>query len=199
MAARVPHVPARLLIVPGLNDSPPEHWQSWLQSRHRHSVRVVQRDWSVPDLDRWAARIDETLSRAGSGPWIAVAHSFGVLALVRHLALAPQSPVCATLLVAPADPEKFGISARLPQGRLAAPSTMVLSNSDPWLSLEAGQRWAERWGTGRIRLGDVGHINVESGFRTLPLANAWVTAIGQRLQRTQRAGRASLGEWSFAV
>lgn len=37
------HDPARLLIVPGLNDSGPAHWQTWLQGLHRGAVRVQQR------------------------------------------------------------------------------------------------------------------------------------------------------------
>ena len=99
-----PAAPLRLLIVPGLHDSPPGHWQSWLQARHPLAVRVQQRDWSTPDLERWAARIGSTLERSGPGRWLVAAHSFGVLALLRHLARLPQSPVAAVLLVAPADP-----------------------------------------------------------------------------------------------
>ena len=41
------HLP-RLLIIPGLNDSGPAHWQSWLQRQHRDARRVVQRDFSTP-------------------------------------------------------------------------------------------------------------------------------------------------------
>ena len=62
------HASARLLIVPGLGDSPPDHWQSWLQARHRGALRAVQHDWRSPDLERWAARIGSTLARGGPGP-----------------------------------------------------------------------------------------------------------------------------------
>ena len=190
---------ARLLIVPGLNDSPPDHWQSWLQSLYRDSVRVVQRDWTTPDIDRWAARIGSTMAHAGRGPWIVVAHSFGALALARHLALEPDSPVAAALLVAPADPDRFGIGELLPTRSLPAHTTMVLSRSDPWLRLAAGQRWAARWGCHVADFGDAGHINAASGFRTLPFARRWVMANEQRLARESRPARASFSEWSFAV
>jgi hypothetical protein len=60
--------PLRLLVIPGLRDSGPAHWQSWLQARHPTSVRVVQRDWNQTNLQRWSARIDNTLARCGSGP-----------------------------------------------------------------------------------------------------------------------------------
>ena len=34
----------RLLVIPGLHDSGPAHWQSWLQSLHSGAIRVRQRD-----------------------------------------------------------------------------------------------------------------------------------------------------------
>lgn len=123
----------RLLIVPGLGDSPPGHWQTWLQHLHRDSVRVVQRDWSAPDLDEWAKRIGASLGGA------------------------------------------------LPQGALPIPTTMMLSTSDPWLAPDAGRRWARRWRSEVVDLGDVGHINIDAGFGTLPVAQRWVPATGRRL------------------
>lgn len=203
MSSRPSNVPARasarLLIVPGLNDSPPDHWQSWLQALYRDSVRVVQHDWCTPDVDRWAACIGATVARSGRGPWIVVAHSFGVLALARHLALEPESPVAAALLVAPADPDKFGIGDLLPARPWPLQTTMVLSHTDPWLGIASGNRLAARWGCHVTDLGDAGHINVASGFRTLPFARRWVLAVEQRLARDRRPEWASFSEWSFAV
>ncbi|WP_428421341.1 RBBP9/YdeN family alpha/beta hydrolase [Methylibium sp.] len=199
LASRAP----RLLVIPGLHDSGAAHWQTWLQSQYRDADRVVQRDWAEPDLERWAARIGTTLERAAergnAGPCIAVAHSFGCLALARHLALRADSPVRAALFVAPADPDKFGVAGLLPQQRLALPSTVVASDTDPWMSAAASRRWAQRWGSAWLTLGDAGHINTEAGFGPLPLARRWVTAMAARLAREQRPERATLAEWSFAV
>jgi predicted alpha/beta hydrolase family esterase len=194
-AARAP----RLLIVPGLNDSGPAHWQSWLQSHYRHSLRVVQRDWSAPDLERWAARIGATLDRAGPGPWVAAAHSFGCLALVRYLADRPDSALRAVLLVAPAEPDKFGLAESLPQRALPVPALLVASQTDPWMSAASARRWAGRWGAHWINLGDAGHINAEAGFGPLPLARRWVIAMQQRFASEARPARAGVAEWSFAV
>lgn len=191
--------PPRLLIVPGLHDSGPAHWQSWLQSHYRHSLRVVQRDWGTPDLERWAARIGATLDRAGPGPWIAAAHSFGCLALVRHLADRPDSPLRAVLLVAPAEPDKFGLAESLPRRPLPLPALLVGSQTDPWMSAASARRWAGRWGAHWINLGDAGHINTEAGFGPLPLARRWVIAMQQRFARAARPVRAGVAEWSFAV
>lgn len=177
----------RLLVIPGLRDSGPTHWQSWLQDQHRDAVRVVQRHWADPDLERWAARIESTLERAGAGPWVAVAHSFGVLALAAHLSRRPGSPVRQALLVAPADPQRFGLSEHLPQSALGRPTTLVASRTDPWMSLREAQRWALRWGSQMVDLGDAGHINAEAGFGPLPLARQWVAAAAQRWNAERRA------------
>lgn len=195
----IPVSAARLLIVPGLGDSPSEHWQSRLQASHRNAVRVVQHDWLAPQLERWSARVASTLARVGGGPWIAVAHSFGVLALVHHLTQQPDAPLAAALLVAPADPDKFGLGAALPARPLPFATTMVLSRNDPWLGLAEGRHWAARWGCHVVDLGEAGHINVASGHRSLPFAVRWVTQVQQRLARQSRPERAAFGEWSFAV
>ncbi len=189
----------RLLIIPGLRDSGTTHWQSWLQQQYRDARRVVQRDFSQPDLERWSERIGSSLDHAGSGPWIAVAHSFGCLALVRHLADQPDSPIRSALLVAPAEPDRFGLAEALPHGRLGRPCSVIASQTDPWMSAASSLRWATRWGANYSNLGDVGHINSESGFGPFPLAKRWVEAARSRAAREQRPLHADFREWQFAL
>jgi predicted alpha/beta hydrolase family esterase len=165
--------PPRLLIIPGLHDSGRAHWQSWLQAQYRDARRVQQRDYDTPDLPRWAERIQRTLEQAGPGEWLAVAHSFGCLALVRHLLEQPDSPI-----------------------RQAA---LIASQNDPWMSAANAQRWATRWGSSFSNLGPVGHINAESGFGPFPLAKRWVEAARARAARERRQQQhAAFSEWSFA-
>ncbi len=171
----------RLLIVPGLHGSGPDHWQTWLQGLHRSARRVEQADWSQADLAGWSQRIDDTLAAAGPGPWLAVAHSFGVLALLHHLARRPRSPVRAALLVAPANPDRFAVGPQLPQTRLRRPTTALLSDTDPWLPAPLALQWADRWGSRCVELGDAGHINVAAGYTMLPYAQRWVQAGLRRL------------------
>lgn len=190
----------RLLIIPGLRDSGVTHWQSWLQQQYRDAGRVVQRDFSQPDLPRWAKRIRSTLEAApAETEWIAVAHSFGCLALARHLADHPGSPIRQALLVAPAEPDKFGLAELLPQRRLGRPLTLIASQNDPWMSAASAQRWAGRWGASFTNLGHVGHINSESGFGPFPLAKRWVESARARAAREQRPAHESILAWSFAV
>jgi hypothetical protein len=188
----------RVLIIPGLRDSGPAHWQTWLQGQYANAVRVQQADWETPDLDTWSARITETLSRySAQTDWVAVAHSFGTLALAHHLnqRLHETSPsvhgdangvgprhgrVVAALMVAPAEPLKFGIEGRLPRRALGIPLTLVGSEDDPWMSLERAKWWAHTWGAGFRNLGRAGHVNSDSGFGPWPLARQKVDAFIRR-------------------
>lgn len=192
--------PVRLLVIPGLHDSGPAHWQTWLQAHYKDAVRVEQDHWDRPDLAAWSARIAETLERHGPGPWVAAAHSFGCLALAHHLARHPAGQgIRAAVLVAPADPVKFGVEAVLPQDTLALPLTLVASETDPWMRLESARQWARRWRTQFINLGDVGHINAESGHGPLPQVKTLVDLKMRHVERQRRLERAHPLELSFAV
>ncbi len=191
--------PVRLLVIPGLNDSGPAHWQTWLQGHFsQHAVRVEQDDWASADLARWSQRIELAMARYPGSRWIAVAHSFGCLALLRHLARGGEG-VRSALLVAPADPAKFGVAGRLPQSRLTIPSVLLASETDPWMTFESASTWARVWGSQLVNLGDAGHINTEAGFGPLPPAKTLVEAMVQRLERERRIDRAHPLELSFAI
>jgi uncharacterized protein len=194
--------PARVLIIPGLHGSGHAHWQTWLQAHWRSSVRVQQDDWSEADLPRWSRRIGEAVARDPDTPWIAVAHSFGCLALAHHLAQrTPRADggIAGALFVAPAEPVRFGLDDALPQRRLGVPATLLASDTDPWMSAARAAAWAERWGARCINLGDVGHINVDSGFGPLPRALQVTQSLIRRVERSRRPQRASFLEFSFAV
>jgi predicted alpha/beta hydrolase family esterase len=197
--------PVRVLIVPGLHDSEPGHWQSWLQAQFRHSLRVRQADWEQPDLQAWSARIDATLASRPGSRWIAVAHSFGCLALAHHLARQTgadrfgSAGIRGALFVAPADPDRFGVATALPSERLPVPSRLLASDTDPWMPAAAARTWASNWGSRFINLGDVGHINTASGFGPLPQAKAIVADMMRRLAGENRIAHAHVAELSFSI
>ncbi|CAL95015.1 RBBP9/YdeN family alpha/beta hydrolase [Azoarcus olearius] len=150
------------LIVPGLHGSGPTHWQSWFEAVHPQARRVHQADWAHPVLDVWAEEVIDAID-AASGQVILVAHSFGCLASVA--AAAHRAPrIAGALLVAPADPVKFGVEALLPAEVLPFPSIVVASTNDPWVAIDTAALWAERWRSRFVNVGAKGHINVESGF-----------------------------------
>lgn len=158
------------LIVPGLNGSGPDHWQSWWQGEDPEAIRVEQSDWVTPDLAVWAATVGEAMDRAVGPLWI-VAHSFGCLASVKA-AVGRTDRVAGLFLVAPADPLKFKLLEQLPVTPLSVPGLLVASSDDPWMRLMNALWWAERWGFGFHNMGAVGHINPESGFGPWPQGKA---------------------------
>jgi predicted alpha/beta hydrolase family esterase len=181
--------PVRLLVIPGLHGSGDAHWQTWLQAHFKRSRRVEQDDWREPDLARWSARIERTLADEPAGSWVAVAHSFGCLALAHHLGRSggtARNGIAAALLVAPAEPARFGIDDHLPQRGLGVPATLLASDTDPWMSAASASEWARRWHCGLVSLGDAGHINVDAGFGPLPVAKKLTELLMRRVELQQR-------------
>ena len=168
------------VIVPGVAGSEHAHWQSWLQRQLMSCSRVQQRNWHLPVLKTWIQQFVATVAPLEDDLQI-VAHSFGCLTTVAALAEHPelQAKVKNLVLVAPANPARFGERgfARDSQSDYAAyfqklpidvPTTMLISENDPWLSFEDAQQLAKAWQLTPINLGQVGHINVASGFGPFP-------------------------------
>ena len=152
------------VLVPGLHNSGPDHWQSFWQLRLPFWLRVAQSRWDDPDIGRW---IDATRRRlAGvTQPAILVGHSFGALASVAFaLDLARTAPLAGLLLVAPAAPMRFNVEESVPEAPLGLPAVMVASHNDPLMSFPRAARWAETWHARLVDLGEAGHINAQAGF-----------------------------------
>ena len=155
-----------VLVQPGLHGSGDAHWQTLWERRHPGWQRIEQQDWSVADLDVWADRLQLAI-RGSSAPVLIVAHSFGCL-VTAHLGEIFPACIAAALLVAPANPEIFGIADRMPQEPLGFPAHVVASRNDPWMPLHLAHDWALRWNAEFIDIGEAGHINAESGFGEWP-------------------------------
>src|ERR1700736_7035663 len=91
-----------VLLVPGIGNSGPTHWQSLWQAEHPGVARVIQRDWDHPVCNEWTEALDQAVGKAAAPP-ILVAHSLGCLA-VAHWAARSERPCFAALLVAVPDP-----------------------------------------------------------------------------------------------
>jgi predicted alpha/beta hydrolase family esterase len=167
----------RVLLMPGLHGSGAQHWQSRWQHLYPAFERVVQDDWSDPQLVLWSRQLDLLRAR-DARPTLIVAHSFGCLATVHSIARAAGN-VAALLLVAPADPDKFGVAAWLPQAALDCPSLMIASSDDPWISAPCAAQWAARWGSTFIDAGALGHINAESSLEDWPDGLARLQALAE--------------------
>lgn len=154
------------ITVPGLNDSGPRHWQSWLEQEVPGSTRIRMTSWAEPDLRRWTDAIAEQFLVLRE-PAILVAHSFGCLASIRAAQRHPQR-VRGLLLVAPADPRRFELDPLPFRLKLPVRSVRVGSENDPWMTLWNARSLAESLGAEFLNLGRAGHINVASGHGPWP-------------------------------
>lgn len=168
------------VIVPGVGGSEHDHWQSWLQRQLKSCSRVQQQDWNKPVLHEWIEQFFKTVQSIQE-PIQIVAHSFGCLTTVAALAQHPElnQKIKNLVLVAPANPARFGDAgfARDSQNnyqqyfhqlKLQVPTQMIISENDPWLNFQDALQLAKAWKIKPKNLGQVGHINVASGFGPFP-------------------------------
>ena len=162
----------RALILPGLYDSGPEHWQSLWERDDPTFVRVVQRDWETPIRQEWVGVLETAVGAAGDDV-VLIAHSAGC-ALVAFWAAATSLRVRGALLVAPSDTEapSYPIGPTgwrpLPLVPLPFPSIVVASSNDEFATLDRARLFADSWGSRLVDLGAAGHINAESGLGCWP-------------------------------
>ena len=155
---------ATLVLVPGLNDSGPEHWQSHWQRRHDFWLRLNHSRWDTPDIGRWTSALRRQLAGT-SRPAILVGHSFGALASVAFtLDPCREAPLAGLMLVAPAEPARFEVEDEVPAEPLGLPTVVVASRNDPVMTFPRARHWAATWGAELVDLGESGHINAEAGF-----------------------------------
>lgn len=180
-----------ILIIPGIGNSGPEHWQTLWEQQYPECRRVVQRDWARPACDEWGHVLGEEIGACESPPLL-VAHSLGCL-LVVHWANRIKKPIAGALLVAVPDPEgprfppeAYGFSP-LPTNRLPFPSVVVASTNDVYGSLDHVQRSATAWGSELIVIGAAGHINAESGLGRWTEGWALVRRLLQRSKRVNES------------
>lgn len=172
-----------VLIVPGLRDDVPNHWQTLLAQRlpDARSVPAMGRQ----DLDCQArVRAIEQAVSAIEGPVQLVAHSGGCIMLAHWAQVSTQlSRVHSALLATPPDFEtpmpsgypgldELAQAGWLPVPRQPLPfrSLVAASRNDPLGRIERIAELAARWGSEWFDLGEVGHLNPASGHGDWPLA-----------------------------
>ena len=171
-----------VIIVPGLHNSGPEHWQTRWHALHPTFSRVEQDEWHNPQLGAWVARLDQ-LRAQDPRPALFIAHSFGCLTTVTSIARNPDK-VAGALLVAPAHPDRFGVAARLPAHALPCPSILISSENDPWMPAGTAALFARRWGSELLEGGRLGHINAESGLGNWPEGQKYLHRLAEMAQNS---------------
>lgn len=177
---------ADILILPGLGNSGPGHWQHRWAERFSTGRIVEQDEWDNPDPRDWTAAIVEAVERA-ERPVVLVAHSLAVSALVHAAARFPVGKVRGALLVSPPDHEGKALPREalafgdVPRDPLPFPSLLVASNTDELVSPERAADMAAAWGSELHLAGDAGHINIASGHGPWPEGLLMFTRLMQRI------------------
>src|SRR5690242_8657554 len=141
---------ARVLTIPGLWNSGPDHWQTHWELAREDTRRVQQRDWDHPRREEWVERIREAV-RNSSEPLVLAAHSLGCATVVyfaRAAAEAELAKIRGALLVAPSDVDAPGYPAGtegfkpMPLDRLPFRSIVVMSSNDEYVTPERAKAFA---------------------------------------------------------
>jgi predicted alpha/beta hydrolase family esterase len=162
----------RVLMVPGLNDSGPQHWQTLWQTQLPECSRIEQRDFVNAVCSEWISNIEAAVSTHGADS-ILVGHSCGSIAIV-HWAAQTQLKIAGAMLIAPSDAEREGFPVEavgfspVPMRRLPFPTLVIAGNNDPYLRLERAELFATAWGSQLVNIGAAGHINTDSGYGPWP-------------------------------
>ncbi|MGA4544074.1 RBBP9/YdeN family alpha/beta hydrolase [Uniformispora flossi] len=185
-----PTAEATVVVVPGLRDHVPEHWQTLLAERLAAAGTAVQ---TVPPptadkLSRTArvAALDAVLAGI-TGPVLIAAHSAGAVVTAHwaqdHRPDASPFRIRGALLATPPDlttplPAGHPTFAELerngwlpvPRTPLPFPSLVAASSDDPLAAPGYAAGLARDWGSRVVELGAVGHLNPASGFGAWPRA-----------------------------
>lgn len=184
-----------VLLIPGLNDSGPLHWQSRWEATLPNTQRVDLGMWSEPHRNTWVNKLNLAIHRAGR-PVVLVAHSLGCLTVAwwaEYEQPGADRGVIGALLVAPPDVDRPGLDPRLarfaacPRGELPFPSVLVASRDDPYCSLPTAMALARDWGSRFADAGAAGHINAESDLGDWPLGRRLLDQILRGHGRMPRA------------
>jgi predicted alpha/beta hydrolase family esterase len=157
-----------ILIIPGLGNSGPQHWQSIWENKFNFT-RVEQKEWDTPFCSDWIEAINNEVKKHDPANVILVGHSLAC-STIAYWALKFDIKIKGALLVGPSDTE----ADTYPQGttgfkpvplfNLPFKSIVVASTNDFYVKFDRAEHFAESWGSELINIGDAGHINVSSGF-----------------------------------
>ncbi|PJN38541.1 alpha/beta hydrolase [Streptomyces sp. CB02959] len=182
--------PPTVVIVPGLRDHLPEHWQTRLGDQLPGARTVPPLETDRLSRDAQIAALDQVLSEV-TGPAVLVAHSAGVLTTV-HWAQRQHRMIQGALLATPPDfdaplpagyptPEELRRNGwtPVPRAPLPFPSIVAASTNDPLAGFPRVAALARDWGSRLIDLGPVGHLNPAAGYGDWPQAPDLIRELGR--------------------
>lgn len=160
---------AQILIVPGLGNSGPDHWQSRWEDRMKTAKRVIVSDWDNPCPEKWPHAVVKNVAKARK-PVVLVGHSLGVLSIIHAIPDMDTRKVAGAFLVAMPDsetetrvPSSVSVFGAIPRAALPFKASLIASRTDPYCAFDKAEEIAGHWGAKLLDAGDAGHINADSG------------------------------------
>jgi uncharacterized protein len=156
------------LLVPGLGNSGPEHWQTYFENSGDNFYRIEQKEWDEPTCEEWIKAIEQKVLAFDLSSVVLIGHSLGC-STIAHWATKYNRQIKGALLVAPSDLEapQYTFSAigfaPIPLGKINFKTIIIASANDIWVSLDRAKYFADNWGSEFINIGNAGHINAASG------------------------------------
>jgi len=164
--------PPVVLLLPGLHNSGPQHWQTLWQPQIANCERVEQRDFDHAVCSEWVETIEAAVQRHHGNVFL-VGHSCGTTVIPHWAARYPRR-IAGAMLVAPSDTEMEGFPpeaegfAPIPLAPLPFPATVVASSNDFYCRIRRAKFLANAWNAKLVEIGPHGHINTDAGFGPWP-------------------------------
>jgi predicted alpha/beta hydrolase family esterase len=157
-----------ILILPGLGNSGPQHWQS-IWEKEYNFTRVEQQDWETPVCSDWITTINTEIKKHNPAEVILVAHSLACTT-VAYWAQKINIKIKGALLVAPSDTEADSYPPGttgfkpVPLIKLPFKTITVISTDDFYVTTDRAEQFAAAWGSEAVNIGNAGHINSSSNL-----------------------------------
>lgn len=177
-----------VLVLAGLWNSGPAHWQTLWEKEHPEWVRVAHRDWETPNREEWVAELEAAIAKCKRPP-VLVAHSLSCSLVTRWAASNSKLKIAGAMLVAPSDTDAptypdctTGFQA-MQLERLPFPTLVVASSNDEFVLPQRARQFAQAWGSEYLEIGNAGHINGDAGYGRWPEGEQLLLNFCEQVQR----------------
>lgn len=176
MQSRKPEQPI-ILILPGWQDSGPEHWQNRWLKKYPNAVKVVQKDWMYPKKEEWVKTLNEYIEKYKDLEIVLVGHSLACATIAywskeyfskNKAKIKGALFVCASNVDRENFPKEIEGFRPMPLEKLNFKTIVVASDNDPSVDIDTAKHFAKSWGAEFINIGLHGHINIAAGFGDWP-------------------------------
>lgn len=158
----------RIILVPGIGETGPDHWLSRWQSK----LATAHRVHASPDHAHDVAALQKAVADERALPVVLVCHALGCSAALRAAHGFVQGRVRGAFLVAPPSDAFLHRQATgfapIPHTKLPFPAVLIASRNDPAAVYSGSEALASALGASFVDAGEAGGLDSEAGFGPWP-------------------------------